>query len=341
MRNNLELMLIQAGEISKNDIIVITGNSPDLFPNIRNSLLKKISKGIELILSHIDLGRKISKAKDKDAVIVYAFSTEFLFITFLFSFWTKNVYLVNNHNIQQAYANPFMRFILKIYDYLKYKFIILETASILEDLGYKKKDIECHISLPHSVVENVRKAVDSGMFSDEEIKKKKVGIIGQSRQGKKFSDTLDLMLKIANNLDILLIIGTDDFSCFDGMNLQGVKLIDTSTNNAYMSALSTCDVVVLNYEKSAYFYRCSGVAADAIGVQTYVVCPDFPFMSSQVNHPAKVGIVYKDETDLETSLKKALELSSCNENSAFESHYLERSILKTTSILEKAIHTNS
>ena len=89
------------------------------------------------------------------------------------------------------------------------------------------------------------------------------------------------------------------------------------------------------------FYRCSGVAADAIGVQTYVVCPDFPLMSSQLNYPAPVGVVYKDEAALETSLRQALELASKDNKSAFESHYIERSLEKTASILDKAIQANS
>jgi hypothetical protein len=118
-------------------------------------------------------------------------------------------------------------------------------------------------------------------------------------------------------------------------------LIDTSTNDAYLAALSVCDVVVLNYEKSKYFYRCSGVAADAIGVQTYVVCPDFPFMSSQVNYPAKVGVVYEDETDLEIAIQQALALTLDSDKSAFESHYMQRSLAKTAAILDQAIQANS
>ncbi|MEA5624975.1 hypothetical protein [Nostoc sp. UHCC 0251] len=341
MRNNLELMLIESAKLSKNNICIITGNAPNLFPKINNVLLRTFFKVITLVINHIDLGRKINKAKDKDAVIVYSFSTEFLFFSFLVSFWTKNVYLVNNHNIQQAYENPFMNLMLKIYHYLGYKFIILETSSVLMDLGYEKQDLKRHISLPHSVVSSVNIANKSDWFNTEEIGKKKVGIIGESRRGKNFSNTLDLILKIAKKLDILLIIGTDNFSCFEDMDLQGIKLIDTSTNDAYMAALSACDVVVLNYEKSKYFYRCSGVAADAIGVQTYVVCPDFPFMSSQVNYPAKVGVVYQDETDLEIALQQALALNIHSDNSTFESHYIERSLAKTASILDQAIQANS
>jgi hypothetical protein len=342
MRNNLELMLIESSKFSKYDICIITGNEPKFFGNINNFLVKKIFKLIALVISHIDMGIKINKAKDKDAVIVYGFSTEFLFLSFLVSFWTQNVYLLNHHNVQQAYQNPFMNLMLKIYHHLKYKFIVLETSAILMNLGYKKQDLDKHISLPFSVTSNVNSGDNSILlFDNEESKKKKIGIIGESRKGKNFANTLDLMLKISKNLDIVLIIGTHDFSCFDGMDLQGIKLIDTSTNDAYMAALSACDVVVFNYEKSKYFYRCSGVATDAISVQTYVVCPDFPLMSSQVNYPTQVGVVYEDETNLELAVQQALELASNTDKSVFESHYLERSLAKTASILDHAIEANS
>jgi hypothetical protein len=171
--------------------------------------------------------------------------------------------------------------------------------------------------------------------------KKKVGIIGEARRGKNFANTLSLLLKIASKAEFSIIIGTNDFSCFDEIDMQGISLVDTSTNDAYTSVLSDCDVVVLNYEKSKYFYRCSGVAADAISVQTYVVCPDFPFMSSQINYPAKVGAVYRDEVDLENAIRKALDLASNPDKSAFKMHFDERSVMKTAHVLELAIQKNS
>jgi hypothetical protein len=341
MRNNLELMLIESAKISNNDICVITGDEPKFIPKTNIFLLKKLFRIIALSLSHIDLGKKIRKFKDKDAILIYACSTEFLFLTFLFSFWTRNVYLVNNHNVQQAYEKPLMNSILKIYHHLGYKFIVLETASVLMDLGYEKQELSQHISLLHSVVDNSSIATKYDLLSDERTRKKKVGIIGESRQEKNFRNTLDLMLKISRNLDVLLVIGTNDFSSFEGMDLQGAEPIDTSTNDNYLAALSACDAIVLNYEKSKYFYRCSGVAADAIGVQTYVVCPDFPLMSSQVNYPTQVGVVYQDETGLELAIQQALKLTGDADRSVFKHHYIERSPAKAAAIIDRAIQDNS
>jgi hypothetical protein len=337
MRNNLELMLIESAKLSKYDVCIITGDGIELFSKSNNFLVQKLSKVIALITSHVDLGRKIVKNKEKDAIIVYAFSTEFLFLSFLVSFLTRNVYLVNGYNIQQAYESPIMNLVLKLYHYLGYKFIVLETSSVLRDLGYQEKDLVSHISMLHSVVDNN----NINNFAKQVSGKKKIGIIGESRRGKKFSKTLDLMLEISKKLDVVLTIGTNDFSCFDDVDLQGIELIDTSTNDAYMSVLSACDAIVLNYEKSKYFYRCSGVAADAISVKTYAICPDFPLMSSQVNYPTQVGIVYQDEQDLELAVRQALDLIDRSDKSEFESHYTERSIAKAASIIDRAIQANA
>ncbi len=160
------------------------------------------------------------------------------------------------------------------------------------------------------------------------------------RSGKRTSAALESVLKVREKLDILLIIGTNDLSCFDGTDLQGIELVDTTSNDSYMAALSACDVVVLNYERSRYFHRSSGGIGDAVSVQTYVVCPDFPLLSSQVNYPAKVGVVYQDETDLEIALREALELAGNPDKSVFELHYAERSIAKTADVIDRAIVAN-
>jgi hypothetical protein len=318
------------------DVRIITGNELRFFPGNDNFVIRKILKVFALVASHIGLGRKILESKDADALILYGFSTEFLFLTFLSSLWTKNVYLLIHHNIQQARQNSFMKFMLKIYHHLKYKFIVNETSSVLQDLGYKEAEIYQHLSLPHPVIK-VNDTSDSNLFNNDESKKKKVGIVGKIRKGKKFSDSLSLLMKISKELNIVLVIGTDDFSYFNDTILQDVKLIDTSNNDSYLTALSSCDVAVLNYEESKYFYRCSGVAADAISVQTYVVCPDFPLMSSQVNYPTQVGVLYKNEVELESALHQALELTVNSDRAVFESHYAERSPAKFASILDQAI----
>jgi hypothetical protein len=241
-----------------------------------------------------------------------------------------------------------VRFMFKAYHALKYKFIINENTAVLENINLNEKYIKNNLSLLHPVAninpsdlelgENIEKLIDK-----KKINRKKIGIIGKFRQEKKLDETLKLLLKLQKELDFLLIIGTNDLSSFDqtlfATDRDNILLVDTSSKKSYLEALGLCDFIILNYEKSKYYYRCSGVAADAIGARTYVVCPNFPMMSSQVNHPTQVGLVYEDESDLEESVRQALQLIPPSENTAFEAHYTERSIKEISSVLVEQLES--
>jgi hypothetical protein len=84
-------------------------------------------------------------------------------------------------------------------------------------------------------------------------------------------------------------------------------------------------MVILNYQKSKYFYRCSGVTADAIGTKAFVICPNFPLMNNQINYPTKVDISYENESQLKTVIQEALNFIE-NNVVLFEKHYTEPSI---------------
>lgn len=336
-------ILNKTAEISKSNIFVITGNEARLLPHFDNSLLRKTLKVVELIICHVELGRKITNNKSKDAIIVHGFSTEFLIFTYIASFfWAKNVYCLTHHNIKQAFQNSLVRLIFKMYHHLDYKFIVNEDSSILKNLGFSDREIEQHISLRHPAAK-----VDSfNLFINDEsiehsesneIKKRRISIVGKIRPGKQFHRTLELSLKLQEKLNFSLVIGTDDLSSFDRVNLNGAILVDTSKNENYFAVLSSCEIIILNYEKAKYFYRCSGVGADAIGTRTYVICPNFPMMNHQLRDPEPVGILYENESDLENAIQQALKLPPADTNDAFDRHHIERSIEKLASILDRDI----
>jgi len=320
------------------DAAVLTGYVPKLLPHLKNSLLRRLIKVVELIICHIDIGRKIKENKKKEMVIVHGFSTEFLFFTYIFSqFKTTGIYFLTHHNIQQAFQNRLIKFLFKIYCRIGYRFILNETCLALKEFGFSDKEVCKHISVFHPVVE-----IDfHSSFVSEANRRKRIGLVGKISKGKQFNETLNLLLSLQKSLDFSLIIGTNDFSHFDGVDLGEAKLIDTSRRDDYLSVLASCDAIVLGYERSKYFYRCSGVAADAISTKTFVVCPDFPLMSNQVNYPTQVGVLYKNDSDLEMAIRQALELASNPDNALFEAHYLERSIEKTASTLLKDVQIRS
>ena len=335
----------KVSELSKYEIVAITGNEPLLFPSLKNSFLRKVLKIPQLIICHAELGRAILKNKNMGAIIIHGFSTEFLIFTYIYSlFWTKNVWILTHHNIQQAFQNSVIKSMFKIYHFLGYRFVVNEASSMLKNIGFSEKESSQHISLLMPVVRADKAKLNIASEAIEQLdclnlQKKKIGLVGKMRQGKQFGKTLDFLLKLQEKLDFLLVIGTDDFSYFGSINSENIKLLDTSTRDNYFSVLELCDIVVLNYEESKYRYRCSGVAADAIGVRTYVVCPNFPMMSRQLNYPERVGILYNNESDLEMAIQQALELVPATQNAAFESHYRERSIESLALALDREIQT--
>jgi hypothetical protein len=317
------------------DIAIVTGEEPHILPFIKNPLLCKFLKVIGLISCHIDMGNKIRKNKDKQAIIVHGFSNGFLIFTYCFSlFTTKNVYVLTHHNIQQAFDNLPSRLMLKFYNSLNYKFILNETSMILKYLGFSDKEIDKHLFLLHPVV----KTEPLNVSNSELSKQKKIGLIGKFRKGKKMEKTLQLLLNIQKKIDFELIIGTDDFSPFTKLDNNKIKLVNTCEKDDYYATLAECDIIILNYEKSKYFYRCSGVAADAIGTKTFVLCPNFPLMNNQISYPSKVGLLYENESDLETAIQQSLNLVS-NNVILFENHYSERSIENIASDFAKQLET--
>ena len=317
------------------NIAVLTGTILEIFPHVRNSSLRKIFKGLSLLICHINIGKEINKSRDKDVIIVHGFSTEFLWCTYLYSlFRTRSVFFLTHHNIQQAYNNKILKILFKVYCFLGYRFILNETCSVLEEFEFNCSEINRHISMLHPVLE-YNNSVFSTHHDDNSIKK--VGIIGKFGKGKKILENLNRLLALQDSMNFSLIIGTDNLNYFGDIDLGKAKLISTSRREDYLSALALCDVVVLGYERSQYFFRCSGVAADAISCKTYVVCPDFPLLNSQTNHPSKVGVLYDSDSSLEYMLQEALQLVSSDNNSAFEKHHYERSIKNVTDKLAQDI----
>lgn len=332
MTTNLDRALNQAAERSRFSIKVIAGYEPVLLPQLQSAWLRKGLKLLGLMWSHIDLGRQVHRWRQQDAVIIRGFCTEFIALTYLASFgFTQNVYILIHHNIQQAAQNPLARWMLYVLHRMGYRIIVNESRDMLQAVGFTARETMRHVSLPHPVI-----PVAPTVAADP-MARKKVGIIGHVRPGKQAAETMQQLLPLQERLHFTLVVGTDDFSHFDEIDWQGAERINTTTQADYLRAIAYCDVVVLNYEKSRYFYRCSGVVADAIGAQTLSLCPNYPMIRHQIMEPTCVGVLYDDQTPLEIALQAALNLSERVEPQTFEAHYIERSAAAMVPILEAAI----
>jgi hypothetical protein len=329
--NSLQHSLCETARLSQYDVSVVIVPEPQFAKRRRAGWQRHCLKVLSLGLKHMRVGTQITIGKGQDAVIVPDFSTEFLWLTYLFSgFRTRNVYVLVHHNVQQALHHPLIRGMLKIYSNLGYKFILNETLSPLKDLGYHTPENLGHAVLLHPVqAEAIAIAPPSAI--------PKVGIVGSVRKGKRFAETLALLQQLQTRLDFTLVLGIDAPEQFQHLASDRLCVMDTGSHAQYLAAIAHCDVIVLNYDESQYRYRCSGVAADAIGCRTYVVAPDYPMIRHQLIHPVPVGVLYEDESALETALTQAIALPPTATNPAFEQHYADRSAVGLAVSLDRIL----
>jgi hypothetical protein len=343
--NSLQYSLCETARLSKYNVAVLIVEEPKLNQPSDRGLRRYMLKTVSLCLKHIQAGRRVAAEKRLDAVILPDFSTEFLLLTYLFSGGrTQNVYALIHHNAQQALHSHWMRRLLKFYNFLGYKFILNETLAALTDLGDDAPANWGNAVLLHPVQAELmvdRQPADRQHISDPSPRPQ-VGIVGSVRKGKRFEETLLLLRQLQQRLDFTLIVGVDQPALSPHLQPDDRLIIrDTAQHDQYLSVLAACDVIVLNYDESQYRYRCSGVAADAIGTKTYVVAPDYPMIRHQLVYPATVGVLYQGTTDLEAELEMALQtalkLPPAQTNPAFAQHYAARSPEGLASSLDRIL----
>jgi hypothetical protein len=98
--------------------------------------------------------------------------------------------------------------------------------------------------------------------------------------------------------------------------------------------------VVLNYRRDRYYYRASGVAADALNHRTVVVSPDFPVLRSQLTYPVQVGCLYRNLDGLESAIEQALAIRPEFEE-ALERYEAERGVEATAARLDDFLSKGS
>lgn len=340
-KSNLFISINEAIHSLPYDVIFLADGVYDLTKYSSNKQIKKLLNALALVIHFAKVGIIIFQKRNLKAIVLYGFSTEFLWITYLCSiFNSRNVYLIVHHNIQQASQHKLMRWLMKLYYKLGYNFIVHETLLPLKDIGFCDKELSRYCALLHPInpvisQPNQNSSIDMLLSSDDRIK---IGVVGNIRKGKSFHQTVKILSALKEELNFSLIIGTNDVSQF---SYEDAIIIDTSTYDNYILTLLLCDIIVLNYEESEYFFRCSGVAADAIGAKCYIVCSDFPLMSYQISYPKQIGTTYKDTLDIKIALKATIALGKPSENKLFEDHYIERSTEKIASVLDAFIRKQS
>jgi len=333
-QNVFQTVILDAADLTQKRIFV-----QPLYPvpnlgqeKVSNWTLHRTLKALARIVEHIRMAQYISQLDHgHDAVLYTMFLNIPAFFTFLFSgFRSKNVYLLA-HFVQQCRENRFYVWLFKFYIFLGYKFFVFEDASLLAREGLTEKEMRSFFSIPHPAQDKT-----SLIAKVKSTKGKKVGLIGYTHPGKQSKQTLELLIRLQNEMSYDLILGTNDISAFKEIQFDDKTIfINTSSSKDYFAALAVCDVLVINYDKCRSYLRSSGVIADAIGTRTYCICPNYPILRQQLVWPTTVGKVFDTIDDLPRVLQEVLNWEDAKTNSAFDLHYQQRSAQTLARIFDK------
>lgn len=286
------------------------------------------------LLTHLRLATELWRHRNADMVIVREFLNLPTVVVWplLWPIRHKLVFLVN-HNIQFAHTSRLERLALRVLCGSGLRLLCLERPSGLEELGLKNA-VEASIKLPFPLNAPISK-LKSGLATGSG--KKRVGVVGNFRREKNADALLEALLQGARQgvFDADIILGCPDQEYRSNWEGRGVICYDTSDYKDYLDVLSSCSVIVLNYSRDAYYYRHSGVIADAISNEVAVVCPDFPLLNSQIGVPETVGFTFQSMDDVPQQVSKALDFfEGVRNRMAFEKHRLIRSPTYLANLLD-------
>ena len=266
--------------------------------------LALIGKLFVFMAAHLRLARELWRLRDQDLVIVREFLTSLLVLVWPLLWPLRGrVHFLVNHNLQEAGRRGFERRCLRLLGRCGCRFAGLELADGFAELGLPTTP-ERLLVLPHPL------KVSGPSRPDPTVRRPVVGVVGEMRGEKNATSLLEHLaaLRADGRLDVDLLLGCPDPTAAGRWRAEGFRIVDTTRLENYLGALDACDVVALNYERERYFWRASGVAADALARRAVVVCPDFPMMRHQLTWPRAVGATFGRLDDLAPALDRALAL---------------------------------
>ncbi len=225
--------------------------------------------------------------KFKKTIIVREFSNYamLLFSPVLFLF-RKHILFNINHNLIGTNFNNFLP--IKIMCSMGFRFLLLDGSIAVSRLPkiMRTKLLTPYFPLTCQVYKS-RKIL---------IKKKNriLGIAGNARL--KETDMAQIQ-KVIRNLAKIKNWNIHVSNFFKNKiyftNYKNIKFFDTRSRKKYLKFLSSSDAILIIANKKDYFYRNSGSIMDSISCGAVPIVPRFPVFISQVNKPAKIGLVYE------------------------------------------------
>lgn len=238
---------------------------------------------------HVDLAARVAAVPPGVPILVREFSTlPLAMLAGRFRPVRERLFLLVNHNLQWAVRSAAERLGLIGLERAGFRFLFFETLD-LAPLKRWRFHPGRHGTLPLPV---------TGARSGPPTRPAgplRVGLAGQYRLEKGMDQALASLLA-EREIPCRLRIGIPNPDAFLRSSPLADRradydLVDTGDPAVFRRFLEDCDVIVLNYEESAYAYRPSGLMADAAACGVPVVIPDLPVQREQMRYPGPVGEV--------------------------------------------------
>lgn len=288
-------------------------------------------KGLVAFVAHIRMVCAIWRLRHSDLIFVREFITPATFLLWpLVRPFRHRLYFFANHNAQWAFRSGIWSHVegamLRLLVRTGLRLAFYEFP--LTTLTTGKTPV---LTIPHPM-----DLVPAKNAPKPDLAEPIVGVVGVMRSEKGADTILEALsqLREEGKLKMHLVLGCPEADVRAHWQERGFEVIDTTTHEAYLSVLDRCDVVVLNYERERYFYRVSGVLADALSRRTPVASPDYPVMHYQLTEPAKVGSVFTQIEELPDAIHEALALSGPDFDEALELHNSKRDVTALTRLLD-------
>ena len=286
------------------------------------SWLKNLSQAIPIYViglnlrreyRHLAMGLRALKFEDYDVILVFeAYNQHLLFLLPLLALTKKEV-LIMLHGNQQFAMNNKIKYLgllyLKIYFKLikRFKAILLE---IDDNILPEKVQLpsQAKIVIPHPCRSDYLPRLKPGERLSGESKIK-IGIVGIIRADKPIAQLIEKIQEYQTKADknCELIIGTPKGQKPSYLDRSTINLQDTTEEKDYVRVLQSIDILVIHYDKDRYYYRTSGVISDAASCGCYIVASDYPLIKNQITYPVEIGTTFKDCTELDRALDKAID----------------------------------
>lgn len=281
---------------------------------------RKAAKKLGLLVVHFVLAWDILRLPRGHFGLVREFlSVPTLLIWPAVWFRRRRLLFVVNHNFDFAMCSRVHRLALRLLWLAGIRLLCFESTAALAELGFTSNSPQA-FSIPTPLPES--RLPRAAVFHEPPV----IGVVGSVRSEKGFDDLLRVLTEASRDgeLSARFLIGTNDANARRRCAELGWETVDTTLPEDYFAAMSRCDVLVFNYRQPEYFFRISGVVADAISAGTFVVTPNCPGIVSQISEPTRVGIAFSSMDDLPAVLARALKLAAETPREAYDEQIAAR-----------------